>query len=164
MSGAAHASAYIGLGANLGDVRAVLLAALVALGRMPQSRLVKRSSFYRSAPVDSDGADYLNAVAEIGTRLAPHELLAHLQAIELRHGRQRPYRNAPRTLDLDLLLYADVTLDTPSLTLPHPRLHERAFVLLPLAEIAPRVQVPGRPGMAELLLGVADQRVHRLNE
>lgn len=168
MSGAAHVSAYIGLGANLGanlgDDRAVLLSALVALGRMPRSRLVKRSAFYRSAPVDSDGADYLNAVAEIGTRLAPHELLAHLQAIELQHGRERPYRNAPRTLDLDLLLYADVTLDTPSLTLPHPRLHERAFALLPLAEIAPWVQVPGRPGMAELLLGVADQRVDRLND
>ena len=154
--------AYIGLGANLGDTRAGLQAALSALTGLPQTRLLSCSSFYRSAPVDSGGPDYLNAVAHVSTRLAPHDLLEHLQAIELQHGRERPYRNAPRTLDLDLLLYGNEALHTPTLTLPHPRLHERAFVLLPLAEIAPDVQVPYRAGMTELLQAVAGQRVEKL--
>ena len=106
--------AFVGLGANLGDTRAALQAALSALAGLPQSRLLKRSSFYRSAPVDSSGPDYLNAVAQLKTRLAPHDLLARLQAIEARHGRERPYRNAPRTLDLELLLYGDEVVDTPA--------------------------------------------------
>ncbi len=156
--------AFVGLGANLGDTRAALQAALSALAGLPQSRLLKRSSFYRSAPVDSSGPDYLNAVAQLKTRLAPHDLLARLQAIEARHGRERPYRNAPRTLDLDLLLYGDEVVDTPALTLPHPRLHTRAFVLLPLAEIAPDVHLPGLADMAALLRGVAGQRVDRLKD
>ena len=155
-------SVYVGLGANLGDPAAALRAALVALDTLPQTRLVVCSSLYRSAPVDSSGPDYLNAVAEISTRLPPRELLAGLQAIELQHGRERPYRNAPRTLDLDLLLYGNKTLNTPALTLPHPRLYERAFVLLPLAEIAPHAHVPGHADLTELLKGVAGQRVDRL--
>jgi 2-amino-4-hydroxy-6-hydroxymethyldihydropteridine diphosphokinase len=162
VSSEAGVRAYVGLGANLGDARAALQAALAALDGLPQTRLVSCSSFYRSAPVDSSGPDYLNAVAEISTRLAPHDVLVYLQAIELQHGRERPYRNAPRTLDLDLLLYGDATLDTPTLTLPHPRLHERAFVLVPLAEIAPDAHIPGRAGMVELLEGVAGQRVDKL--
>ena len=162
MSGGPQVSAYIGLGANLGDARAALQAALQALAALPQTRLKEHSSFYRSAPVDSSGPDYLNAVAHVRTTLAPHALLAHLQAIEAQHGRERPYRNAPRTLDLDLLLFGGHSLHTPTLTLPHPRLHERAFVLLPLAEIAPDVHVPGRASLAELLQSVAGQRVDRL--
>ena len=162
MSDEAGARAYIGLGANLGDARAALHAAFTALGALPQTQWVTCSSIYCSAPVDSSGPDYLNAVAEVHTHLAPHDLLAHLQAIELQHGRERPYRTAPRTLDLDLLLYGHETLDTPTLTLPHPRLHERAFVLLPLAEIAPHAHIPGRAGMAALLKGVVGQRVDRL--
>ena len=155
-------SAYVGLGANLGDARATIEAALAALAG-PQTRMVAQSSLYRSAPVDSSGPDYLNAAAHVRTTLAPHALLAHLQAIEAQHGRERPYRNAPRTLDLDLLLYGDQTLHTPTLTLPHPRLHERAFVLLPLAEIAPDVVVPGCAPIAELLRSVAGQRVGKLS-
>lgn len=132
--------AYIGLGANLGaDLQATLTLAAQALAALPASRLTALSSAWRSAPVDAGGPDFLNAVAALDTTLAPLELLDVLQAIELAHGRERPYRNAPRTLDLDLLLYGDVTLDTPRLTLPHPRLSERAFVLQPLLEIAPEL-------------------------
>lgn len=161
-AGSAAVIAYVGLGANLGDARAALEAAVAALAVLPQTRLVARSSVYRSAPVESSGPDYFNAVAELATRLTPHALLAHLQAIEQQHGRERPYHNAPRTLDLDLLLYADQTLATPTLTVPHPRLHERAFVLLPLAEIAPGIQLPGRAGLGELLPRVAGQPIHKL--
>lgn len=136
-SPAAGVTAYVGLGANLGDARAAVRQALDELGALPGTRLVRASSLYRSAPVDAGGPDYLNAVAELCTSLGPHELLAELQRIEQAAGRERPYRNAPRTLDLDLLLYGALRLDDPVLTLPHPRMRERAFVLLPLAEIAP---------------------------
>ena len=151
--------AYIGLGANLGDLRGTLDAAFDALHRLPRTCLVARSSFFTSAPLDADGPDYLNAVAAVDTTLAAAALLAHLFAIERAHGRDRSYRNAPRTLDLDLLLYGDVVLDTPELTLPHPRLHERAFVLLPLLEIAPAIAIPGRGSVRALIAGVAHQGV-----
>lgn len=131
------ACAWIGLGANLGDRQASLRAALSAMAALPGTSVQRVSSLYGSAPVDAGGPDYLNAVAQIHTTLAPHDLLAQLQAIELAAGRERPYRNAPRTLDLDILLYGDQMMDTPALTLPHPRLHERAFVLRPLAELRP---------------------------
>ncbi len=131
------------------------------LGALPQTRRLRCSSVYRSAPVESSGPDYFNAVVGLRTHLAPHELLAHLQAIELQHGRERPYRNAPRTLDLDLLLYGDQTLTTPTLTVPHPRLHERAFVLVPLAEIAPDIRVPGHASLGQLLQRVAGQRIEK---
>jgi 2-amino-4-hydroxy-6-hydroxymethyldihydropteridine diphosphokinase len=156
--------AHVGLGANLGDARAALDAAITALSALPSTRCVAWSSYYRSAPIDSSGPDYLNAVAELRTRLSPHELLAHLQAIETQHGRERPYRNAPRTLDLDLLLYGDTVLNSEVLTLPHPRLHERAFVLAPLAEIAPALVVPGRGAVQQLLAGVAGQSIEKLAE
>ncbi|ABM95972.1 2-amino-4-hydroxy-6-hydroxymethyldihydropteridine diphosphokinase [Methylibium petroleiphilum] len=153
--------AYVGLGANLGDARLTLQVALDALAALPDTRLVAVSSLYRSAPIDSSGPDYLNAVAALDTALEPHALLSALQAIEQVNGRERPYRNAPRTLDLDLLLHGDTRLDTPTLTLPHPRLHQRAFVLLPLAEIAPALALPGRGAVADWLPGVADQTVER---
>ncbi|WP_428420040.1 2-amino-4-hydroxy-6-hydroxymethyldihydropteridine diphosphokinase [Methylibium sp.] len=151
--------AYIGLGANLGDARLTLKTALAALAELPDTRLVASSSLYRSAPIESSGPDYVNAVAALDTALGPHALLAALQSIEQAHGRERPYRNAPRTLDLDLLLHGDTRLDTPTLTLPHPRLHERAFVLRPLAEIAPALVLPGRGAVSALLPAVADQAV-----
>jgi len=155
--------AYVGLGANLGDTAAALKAALLALGSLPGTQLLRTSSFYRTAPIDSHGPDYLNAVVALQTTLAPDELLAHLQRIEQAGGRERPYRNAPRTLDLDLLLYGEVGLTTDTLTVPHPRLHERAFVLVPLAEIAPAgLVVPGRGALHELLAHVADQPIHKL--
>lgn len=150
-------TAYIALGANLGDARRTVRQAVQDLGTLPQTRLVRASSLYRTAPIDSSGPDYINAVAEIATRLSPQALLTELQRLELAAGRERPYRNAPRTLDLDILLYDDITLDTPMLTIPHPRMHDRAFVLLPLAEIA-----PAHVG-ADLLQAVANQAVKRLN-
>jgi 2-amino-4-hydroxy-6-hydroxymethyldihydropteridine diphosphokinase len=150
---------WIGLGANLGDARATLQAALAGVAALPQTQLRACSSFYRSAPVDAGGPDYLNAVAELHTTLAPLALLDALQALELAHGRQRPYRNAPRTLDLDVLLWGDERINLPRLCVPHPRLHERAFVLLPLAELAPALCVPGLGLVQALLPGVADQRI-----
>lgn len=151
--------AYIGLGANLGDAAAQVEAALAALAAEPGCTLVARSAVYRSAPLDAGGPDYANAVAALDTGLAPHALLARLQAIEQRFGRERPYPNAPRTLDLDLLLHADAVLDTAALTLPHPRLHQRAFVLRPLAEIAPGLAIPGHGTVEALLPGVAGQAI-----
>lgn len=151
--------AYVGLGANLGDLRGTLGAAFDALDQLPGTRLVTRSSFFASRPLDADGPDYLNAVAAVDTALSPLALLDHLLAIERMHGRNRSYRNAPRPLDLDLLLYGDLVLETPDLTLPHPRLHERAFALLPLLEIAPATTIPGRGAVRSLIAGVAHQGV-----
>ena len=128
---------FVGLGANLGDAAATVQAAFDALDALPGTHCVARSSLYRTAPVDAAGPDYINAVAELRSMLEPELLLAALQAVEARFGRERPYRHAPRTLDLDLLLYGVRRIATPTLTLPHPRLHERAFVVTPLAEIAP---------------------------
>jgi 2-amino-4-hydroxy-6-hydroxymethyldihydropteridine diphosphokinase len=156
------ALAYIGLGANLGDARATLAAAVAALAGLPGCSLLATSPVYRSAPIDSSGPDYLNAVAALHTSLAPHDLLRALQAIEQQHGRQRPYRNAPRTLDLDLLLFDAQVIDSPDLVVPHPRMHGRAFVLLPLADLAPALVIPGRGPVATLLLAVGDQAVARL--
>ncbi len=130
-------TSYVALGANLGDAAQTLRDALHRLDHTPGLRLIHASSLYRTAPIDSSGPDYLNAVAEVGSTLTAPALLAALQAIELAHGRERPYRNAPRTLDLDLLLYGDGRIDSPALVVPHPRMWERAFVLVPLAEVAP---------------------------
>ena len=154
--------AFIGLGANLGNAHATLQAALCALDTLPHTVLRQSSSVYRSAPIDSSGPDYLNAVAWLDTRLDPHELLAELLRIEQAHGRERTRRNAPRTLDLDLLLYGEQRIDSATLTVPHPRLHERAFVVRPLAEIAPEQVVPGFGRASDLLLRVAGQRADRL--
>jgi 2-amino-4-hydroxy-6-hydroxymethyldihydropteridine diphosphokinase len=154
--------AFIGLGANLGDARGALDAAFVALSALPATTLRAASSIYRSAPIESSGPDYLNAVIALDTVLSPRVLLAELQRIERAHGRERPYRNAPRTLDLDLLLHGTRRIETPTLTLPHPRMHERAFVLLPLAELAPAIAIPGRGTVIELLPAVSNQRIDRL--
>jgi 2-amino-4-hydroxy-6-hydroxymethyldihydropteridine diphosphokinase len=130
--------AYVGLGANLGaNLSATLTQAALRLAALPGTQVAALSSVWRSAPVDAGGPDFLNAVVALDTTLQPVELLDALQVIELAHGRERPYRNAPRSLDLDLLLYDELRLDTPRLTLPHPRLGERAFVLCPLLELAP---------------------------
>ncbi len=131
--------AFVGLGANLGDPSAALRNALEQLAYLPATRLVRASGLYGSTPVDSSGPDYVNAVAEIRTSLTAPALLAALMHQELQGGRERPYRNAPRTLDLDLLLFGSARIESPALTVPHPRMRERAFVLLPLAEIAPHL-------------------------
>ena len=159
---AAPVVAYIGLGANLGDAAAAIGSAIDAIAAFDATELVARSSLYRSAPVDAAGPDFVNAVVAVRTGLTPHELLARLQAVEAHHGRQRPFRHAPRTLDLDLLLHDDAVVQTPTLTVPHPRAHERAFVLLPLAELAPGLVIPGRGAVASLLQAVAGQRVDKL--
>ena len=154
--------AYVGVGANLGDALGQLLAAHDAMGQLPNTTLVARSGIYRSAPIESSGADYLNTVVALRTRLAPHELFAQLLRIEQAHGRARPYRNAPRTLDLDLLVYGEQRIHTATLTVPHPRMHERAFVLLPLADVAPALLIPGVGPVGPLLVAVAGQRIDRL--
>jgi len=150
--------AYIALGANLGDARATVLQALQDLQTLPQTRLQRRSSLYRSAPVEAAGPDFINAVAEVATALSPQQLLTELQLLEQTAGRQRPYRNAPRTLDLDILRYGDFQLDSPTLTIPHPRMLARAFVLVPLAEIAPSLVT------AAQLQAVVHQAIERLTD
>lgn len=153
---------FVGLGANLGNSAATLEAAIQELAELPATTLVARSSFYRSEPLDAPGAPYLNAVVQLTSSLAPQQLLAHLLAIESAHGRERPFHNAPRTLDLDLLLVGDQVLNTPSLVLPHPRLHQRAFVLVPLLEIAPAQHAPGLGALRDALPAVAGQSIQRL--
>ena len=160
---AAPSDAFIGLGANLGDRARQVESACAEIAALPTTTLVARSALYASAPLDAPGGEYLNAVAHVRTALAPLELLRALQAIESRHGRLRPFAGAPRTLDLDLLLYGDVVLASDELTLPHPRLHARAFVLVPLAEIAPERVVPGRGRVVDLCAAVASQRVAKLD-
>ncbi|HEU4853077.1 MAG TPA: 2-amino-4-hydroxy-6-hydroxymethyldihydropteridine diphosphokinase [Telluria sp.] len=154
--------AYIGIGANLGDARANVEDAFARLARLPETVVVARSSLYRTAPVDSSGDDYINAVACIDTGLGAHALLDALSAIELAHGRERPYHNAPRTLDLDILLYGDAMINTERLQVPHPRLTHRAFVLKPLLEITPGIEIPGRGPAALFEVVVMHQRVQRL--
>lgn len=156
-----ESQACIGLGANLGDARAVLAAAYAQVRQLPGTRYHRCSPWFTSAPVDSSGPDYLNAVACFDTTLSPQALLEALQGIERCHGRERPYRNAPRTLDLDLLLYGDQQIATSTLTVPHPRMHERAFVLLPLAALLPTVVIPGLGPVSTLLSSVAGQSVWR---
>lgn len=130
-------AAYIGLGANLGDAQASVLGAIGGISRIGGVRLTRQSSLYGSAPVDAGGADYVNAVVEVQTGLSCLQLLHALQAIEAGAGRERPFRNAPRTLDLDVLLFGAEQIHSEGLTVPHPRMAQRAFVLRPLAEIAP---------------------------
>lgn len=149
-------TAYVALGANLGDAARTVLDAMVAIGALPSTQVTARSALYRSAPVDASGPDYINAVVEVSTGLTAPALLASLQQIEASAGRERPYRNAPRTLDLDLLLYGSARIDSSTLTVPHPRMTQRAFVLLPLAQIAPHLVAPGQ------LAAVADQRISRV--
>ena len=136
--GALGTPAFIALGANLGDAQATVLQAMQAIARLPGTVLTHRSSLYRTAPVDSSGPDYINAVVEVSTTLPAADLLVQLQLLEDQAARTRPYRNAPRTLDLDILWYGDEAINTATLVVPHPRMLARAFVLVPLAEIAPQ--------------------------
>ena len=154
--------AYIGIGANLGDARANVADAIKGLAQLPHSTLLAVSSLYRTAPIDSSGADYINAVVQIDTRLTPPQLLQALQNIELAHGRERPYRNAPRTLDLDLLLYGDAQIASATLQVPHPRMLDRAFVLIPLLELAPDIAIPGHGPAQRFLAAVAEQAIGKI--
>ncbi len=130
-------TAFVALGGNLGDARATVLQAFQDLAGLPQTRLMARSRLYRTAPHEASGPDFINAVARIETGLSAPELLQALQSLEHAAGRERPYLNAPRTLDLDILLYGDARIYSPKLTVPHPRMRGRAFVLRPLADVAP---------------------------
>ena len=144
------ATAFVALGSNLADPAEHVLHALQAIAALPDTRLLARSALYLNAPVGyADQPDFINAVTHIETDLSPHDLLAALLAIELQFGRERSFRNAPRVIDLDLLIYADLQCHDTGLTLPHPRMHERAFVLVPLLEIAPGVVIPGRGPAAD---------------
>ena len=156
--------AYVAIGANLGDAQASVRQAILALDQLAQTRVDQASSLYRTAPVVSgqawqdSGPDYINAVVALDTALPALELLDQLQALEQAAGRERPYRDAPRTLDLDLLLYGQSRIDSPRLTVPHPRMWQRAFVLVPLAEIAPGLVSPTQ------LDAVAGQAIERLED
>ena len=155
--------AYVALGSNLGDPVGTLKDAIENLAALRGSLLKAVSSLYRTAPIGlKHQPDFINAVVALDTRLPPMELLEELFAVEAAFGRQRGIKNAPRTLDLDLLLYGDQVQDDPQLTIPHPRMHERAFVLVPLAEIAPDTFIPGRGRVADLLAACAGQRIHLL--
>ena len=155
--------AFVALGANLDDPSAQVLAAIDALGALDHTRLLKASPLYCSEPVGYlDQPEFVNAVAMLETALAPQVLLDVLFQIEQRFGRERSFRNAPRTLDLDLLLHGESVIDTEVLTLPHPRMHERAFVLLPLLDIAPDCIIPGRGAAADYLAACTEQRLQRL--
>jgi 2-amino-4-hydroxy-6-hydroxymethyldihydropteridine diphosphokinase len=154
--------AFIGLGANIGDPAKQIRGALDALGEIPGTRVTHASSLWRSAPVGyATQPDFVNAVAEIETVQSPRPLLGELLAIERRYGRERSFANAPRTLDLDLLLYGASTIAEAGLVVPHPRMHERAFVLAPLLEIAPALEIPGKGSAADLLAAIKDQKVQK---
>lgn len=151
-------TAYVALGANLGDARQAVLDAVTALGSLPETVLSGCSRLYRTAPHEAVGPDFINAVVSLATRLTAPQLLQALQSLELQAGRERPYVNAPRTLDLDLLLYGDARIDSPKLTVPHPRMWARAFVLYPLADLWPERVT------RERLAAVADQAITALTE
>ncbi|QZA76648.1 2-amino-4-hydroxy-6-hydroxymethyldihydropteridine diphosphokinase [Deefgea tanakiae] len=156
---------FVALGANLGDPAAQLQQAIAALAAWPTMTLLQSSSFYASAPVGyTDQPDFVNAVCELETELSALEVLAALLSIEAENGRERNFKNSPRTLDLDLILYGNEQIDVPDLTVPHPRMHERAFVLQPLLEIAPQAQIPGLGAAQDYLAAVAAQTLTRIPE
>lgn len=154
--------AYIGIGANLGDAQTSVERAFESLDALTATCLVARSSLFRTAPLEADGDDYVNAVAAIDTRLSAAELLLALQTLETAVGRQRPYPNAPRPLDLDILLYGQHVIISPLLTIPHPRLTQRAFALIPLLQLAPMVMIPGHGPAHGFAPAVAAQAIRRI--
>jgi 2-amino-4-hydroxy-6-hydroxymethyldihydropteridine diphosphokinase len=149
-------SVFVGLGSNLGQSQEEVSHAISQLNGLPETQVVSCSSFYQSAPHEATGPDYINAVVLIQTRLNAHALLRQFQAIENDAGRERPYRNAPRTLDVDMLLYGEAVIQSEHLTVPHPRMQTRAFVMLPLSELAPE-KVP-----AKLLVQLGDQAIRKI--
>lgn len=155
--------AFVALGANLGDAEHQVRQALTELTHLPKTSLLQSSSLYRSAPIGgAPQPDYINAVAEIVTSLSPRELLGALLIIEAKMGRQRSVINAPRTLDLDLLLYDSLQLQEKDLIIPHPRMHLRAFVLRPLLEISPNHEIPGKGLAHDWLAATVDQVAEKI--
>jgi 2-amino-4-hydroxy-6-hydroxymethyldihydropteridine diphosphokinase len=158
----AKTTAFIGIGSNLGDARGNVESALRALASLPQCTLTGQSALFRTAPLQAEGDDFINAVASLATTLSPDALLRELQALETATGRERPYPNAPRILDLDLLLFGSLRIASESLTVPHPRLTERAFALIPLLQIDPFIEIPGRGPAHQFAPGVAQQVIRKL--
>ncbi|TDG08876.1 2-amino-4-hydroxy-6-hydroxymethyldihydropteridine diphosphokinase [Paraburkholderia guartelaensis] len=154
--------AWLGIGANLGDARQTLKDAVVCLAQQHTLTVVAKSSLYRTAPIDAGGDDYYNCVVKIETSLDVHALLGLCQRVEHHFGRERPFRNAPRTLDIDILLYGDATIDETDLVVPHPRMTGRAFALVPLVEIDPELVIPGLGPASAFLAAVADQRIEKV--
>jgi 2-amino-4-hydroxy-6-hydroxymethyldihydropteridine diphosphokinase len=160
-----RATVFLGLGSNLEQPVVQLSRALREVHEIANTALIRVSSFYDTVPIGlADQPNFVNAVAELQTQLSPTELLNHLIEIEAAHKRIRSVRDGPRTLDLDILLYNDIRMNEPMLTIPHPRMHERAFVLWPLAEIAPELAIPGRGYVLELLVGLDVSGVRKFEE
>jgi 2-amino-4-hydroxy-6-hydroxymethyldihydropteridine diphosphokinase len=155
--------AFIGIGANLGDARQALKDAIVCLAQQVGITVMARSSLYRTAPVDAGGDDYYNAVVKVQTSFTAAQLLRICHHIEDQFGRERPFRNAPRTLDLDLLVFGDEQHNDEQLTVPHPRVTVRAFTLVPLLELAPDLVIPGMGPAIDYLAGVGDQRIEKVS-
>ncbi|MGH8120405.1 MAG: 2-amino-4-hydroxy-6-hydroxymethyldihydropteridine diphosphokinase [Gammaproteobacteria bacterium] len=157
------AMAYIGLGSNLDDPESRIMSAILSISQFPGTTLLGRSSCYRSKPLGpQDQPEYINAVVQVDTSLGVEQLLEYLQGVENRQGRVRTQRWGPRTLDLDLLLFDDLVAMSDDLTLPHPEMHKRGFVLYPLHEIAPEIEIPGRGPVRDLLRGMDPSRVQKL--
>ena len=155
--------AYIAVGSNLDNPKMQIQDAFAELDEMESSRLLQTSSLYASAPWGyANQPDFVNAVASVETELPPRRLLEELLKIEIWHGRERAFANAPRTLDLDIALYGEEVVDEESLKIPHPRMQERAFVLVPLAEIAPQIVIPGQGAIAQLLARCNDPSLKRI--
>jgi 2-amino-4-hydroxy-6-hydroxymethyldihydropteridine diphosphokinase len=157
------ARAFIGFGGNVGDTRQLITDAIVCLAQRCELQILAKSCFYQSAPFEAAGGDYINSVIEIETQLSPYGLLHVCQAVEQEFGRERPYANAPRTIDLDILSFEGVSQTDTELTIPHPRIIERSFVLLPLLEIAPDFFLPNWGELKAYLPKVADQRIEKLS-
>lgn len=153
---------HIGIGSNLGDARSTVQRAIIRLGQLPETRLGAQSSLFRTTPIDAGGDDYINAVARIDTGLSARDLLHALQAVEQDFGRERPYRNAPRTLDLDILLYGQQIIASDTLEVPHPRLTQRAFALIPLLQVDPFIAIPGLGPAHAFVAGVAAQAIQKI--
>ena len=154
--------AYVGLGSNLGDAVGTVQRATSALGSMPSTRLIAQSSFFRTAPIEASGDDYVNSVVKLETTLDATTLFGHLQRIEQAFGRERPFPNAPRTLDLDLLLFGQRRINDATLTVPHPRLTQRAFTLIPLLQLDPLLSIPGRGPAHQFIANVAGQAISKI--
>lgn len=157
-------TAYIGIGANLGDAIINVRRAIGAIGRLRESRMRAQSSLFRTTPIDAQGDDYINAVLCIDTTLSAEDLLSELHMLEQTAGRERPYINAPRTLDLDLLLYGQQKIQSTHLTVPHPRMTQRAFVLIPLLQLDPFISIPGLGPAHAFVPQIADQAIQRIGD
>jgi len=157
-------SAFVGIGSNLGDARGHVQHALEQLAMLDKTTLTATSSLFRTAPLDADGDDYINAVVRLDTALTADELLQKLLALENAAGRERPYLNAPRTLDLDLLLYGQQNISSDSLVVPHPRMLQRAFVLIPLLQIDPFITIPGLGPAHKFVTDIAGQKIQKISD